>query len=214
MGASSRKVMTDHKSLQYFKTQPQLSGRSRAGRMSSPISDFDIEYIDGKLIPSRRALASSGSRAHSSRAAAARPSSSCAVVNSVVHAAATSNRGCARRSRVSGRACSRPPESTVRFTSAMALYCGDRVYIGRPRAADSHPARVPRRRAATSARTRPSSRSSVASTGRAWTRPCWYVTSCDACQRNKPSQQAPMGSDEASAHPVSTVAACVDGPHH
>ena len=41
-----------------------------------------------------------------------------------------------------------------------------------------------------------------------------YVTSCDACQRNKPSQQAPMGLDEAAADSDSAMAAGLDGPHH
>lgn len=41
-------VKTDHKSLQYFKTQPMLSGRQ--ARWLSVIADYDfmIEYIDGK----------------------------------------------------------------------------------------------------------------------------------------------------------------------
>ena len=41
------KVLTDHKSLQYFKTQPQLSGRQSRWKDVIANFDFDIEYIDG-----------------------------------------------------------------------------------------------------------------------------------------------------------------------
>ena len=40
--------MTDHKSLQYFKTQPQLSGRQTRWKDVIANFDFDIEYIEGK----------------------------------------------------------------------------------------------------------------------------------------------------------------------
>jgi hypothetical protein len=42
------KVMTDHKSLQYFQTQPQLSGRQVRWKDTIANYDFDIEYIEGK----------------------------------------------------------------------------------------------------------------------------------------------------------------------
>ena len=45
--ASSR-CMTDHKSLQYFKTQPMLSGRQSRWKDVIANFDFDIEYIEGK----------------------------------------------------------------------------------------------------------------------------------------------------------------------
>ena len=41
-----------------------------------------------------------------------------------------------------------------------------------------------------------------------------YVRTCDACQRNKPSQQATPGSAAATADPDSSVAAGDDGSHH
>ena len=41
-------VMTDHQSLQYFKTQPQLSGRQSRWKDVIANFDFDIEYIEGK----------------------------------------------------------------------------------------------------------------------------------------------------------------------
>ena len=41
-------VMTDHKSLQYFKTQPLLSGRQSRWKDVIANYDFDIEYIEGK----------------------------------------------------------------------------------------------------------------------------------------------------------------------
>ena len=39
---------TDHKSLQHFKTQPQLSGRQTRWKDVIANFDFDIEYIEGK----------------------------------------------------------------------------------------------------------------------------------------------------------------------
>ena len=42
------KVMTDHHSLKYFKTQPQLSGRQSRWKDIISNYDFDIEYIEGK----------------------------------------------------------------------------------------------------------------------------------------------------------------------
>ena len=41
-------VRTDHKSLQFFKTQPQLSGRQSRWKDVIANFDFDIEYVDGK----------------------------------------------------------------------------------------------------------------------------------------------------------------------
>ena len=41
------KILTDHKSLQYFKTQPQLSGRQSRWKDVIANFDFDIEYIEG-----------------------------------------------------------------------------------------------------------------------------------------------------------------------
>ena len=41
------KVLTDHKSLQYFKTQPLLSGRQSRWKDVIANFDFDIEYIEG-----------------------------------------------------------------------------------------------------------------------------------------------------------------------
>ncbi|MDR3548743.1 MAG: reverse transcriptase, partial [Candidatus Pacebacteria bacterium] len=42
------KVMTDHKSLQFFQTQPMLSGRQSRWKDILANFDFDIEYIEGK----------------------------------------------------------------------------------------------------------------------------------------------------------------------
>ena len=41
-------VRTDHKSLKYFMTQPQLSGRQSRWKDIIANFDFDIEYVDGK----------------------------------------------------------------------------------------------------------------------------------------------------------------------
>ena len=41
------KVMTDHKSLQHFKTQPMLSGRQSRWKDIIADYDFDIEYVKG-----------------------------------------------------------------------------------------------------------------------------------------------------------------------
>ena len=46
-GAKFR-VLTDHKSLQFFKTQPQLSGRQARWADTIANFDFDIEYIKGE----------------------------------------------------------------------------------------------------------------------------------------------------------------------
>ena len=42
------KVMTDHKSLQHFKTQPMLSGRQARWKDIIADYDFDIEYVEGR----------------------------------------------------------------------------------------------------------------------------------------------------------------------
>ena len=47
-GAQVHACMTDHKSLQHFKTQPQLSGRQTRWKDVIADFDFDIEYIEGK----------------------------------------------------------------------------------------------------------------------------------------------------------------------
>jgi len=41
-------VRTDHKSLEYFRTQPMLSGRQSRWKDVIANFDFDIEYVDGK----------------------------------------------------------------------------------------------------------------------------------------------------------------------
>jgi len=41
-------VRTDHKSLEYFKTQPMLSGRQSRWKDVIANFDFDIEYVEGK----------------------------------------------------------------------------------------------------------------------------------------------------------------------
>src|SRR6185437_14648171 len=41
-------VRTDHKSLQFFQTQPMLSGRQARWKDIIANFDFDIEYVDGK----------------------------------------------------------------------------------------------------------------------------------------------------------------------
>lgn len=41
-------VRTDHKSLQFFQTQPMLSGRQARWKLLLANYDFDIEYVEGK----------------------------------------------------------------------------------------------------------------------------------------------------------------------
>ena len=41
-------VRTDHKSLQFFQTQPMLSGRQARWKDVLANFDFDIEYVEGK----------------------------------------------------------------------------------------------------------------------------------------------------------------------
>lgn len=48
LSGSKFTVRTDHKSLQFFKTQPQLSGRQSRWKDVISNFDFDIEYVDGK----------------------------------------------------------------------------------------------------------------------------------------------------------------------
>ena len=47
-GSQPFRVLTDHKSLEYFRTQPMLSGRQARWKDVIAEYDFTIEYVDGK----------------------------------------------------------------------------------------------------------------------------------------------------------------------
>lgn len=73
-------VKTDHKSLQYFKTQPMLSGRQSRWKDVIANFDFDIEYIEGPSNSVADGLSRRADHQHSSELLNAAPSSSAATV--------------------------------------------------------------------------------------------------------------------------------------
>src|SRR6185437_9346186 len=59
-------IKTDHKSLQYFKTQPHMSGRQSRWKDVIANFDFDIEYIEGKTNAVADGLSRRSDHQHSS----------------------------------------------------------------------------------------------------------------------------------------------------
>ena len=77
-------VFTDHRSLQYFKTQPQLSGRQSRWKDVIANYDFDIEYIDGKSNVVADGLSRRADHMHSSQLLQSAPSDAVPVTVSTI----------------------------------------------------------------------------------------------------------------------------------
>ena len=189
------KVMTDHKSLQYFKTQPQLSGRQSRWKDVIANFDFDIEYIEGKSNPVADGLSRRPDHMHSSQLLAVEPTSS---------RPSTVSRRCSLisiRQLVQIRAYRKALDLRRTRTDPIQvrdgrLYHGTRVYLPNDLALQTRVLQechdsplgghLGRDKTMEQVKRRfywPGMDETVRQ----------YVTSCDACQRNKPSQQSPMG---------------------
>ena len=80
---SKFKVCTDHHSLQYFKTQPQLSGRQSRWKDVIANYDFDIEYIEGRSNIVADGLSRRADHQHSSQLLMPSPSPAASPVPTV-----------------------------------------------------------------------------------------------------------------------------------
>jgi hypothetical protein len=215
------KVMTDHHSLRYFKTQPILSGRQSRWKDVIANFDFDIEYIKGELNPvadglSRRADHSSelfsmflGAITSGRITVVERQTSSelllCSIfdtasLNSVV---VSSTQLAVDITQVAltdadyqaALAKRRTRTDPIQVRDGRLVY-GDRVYVPNSLALQT--------RIMQECHDAPSGghfgkQKTIDQIKRRFYWPGMdaviqrYVTSCDSCQRNKPSQQAPIG---------------------
>jgi hypothetical protein len=190
------KVMTDHKSLQYFKTQPVLSGRQSRWKDVIANFDFDIEYIKGELNPVADGLSRRAD--HSSQLfsiAAARGSPRLAVSFSTELAADIVQ--AARSDAVYQAVLSkrRTADDPIQVKHGR-LIRGDRVFVPNDVVLQT---RIMHECHDAPTGGHLGKEKTIEQVKRRFYWPGMdatiqrYVTSCDACQRNKPSQQSPMG---------------------
>jgi hypothetical protein len=189
-------IKTDHKSLQHFKTQPQLSGRQSRWKDVIANFDFDIEYIEGKLNPVADGLSRRPDHAcHSSELLTVAPAdSSASTINSVTSLQEDIRLAALADAAYQDALVRRLPLDGALRVSDGRLYHGDRVYI---------PASLPlQTRILLECHDASGHLGKDKTMEQVKRRFYWpgmdetvrrYVTSCDACQRNKPSQQSPMG---------------------
>ncbi len=202
------KVMTDHHSLQHFKTQPMLSGRQSRWKDAIAEFDFDIEYIEGKTN-----VVADGLSRRADHATAVQHSSelmACRIFTATTATAAPATRISSSTELLADihEASKRDPayltalkqprtrNNPLSVVGGALYHSGDRLYI---------PADLPlRTRLMHECHDTPlaghvGKDKTIEQVKRRFYWPGMdsditrYVTSCDACQRNKPSQQAPMG---------------------
>ena len=200
MGAKF-KVLTDHKSLQHFKTQPLLSGRQTRWKDTLANFDFDIEYIEGQTNVVADGLSRRVDHQHSSELLGlqcftiATPRShrisaltslmcdiqECYKADPVYRAALDQ-----RRTRL----------DPLQVKGGFLYHGADRLYLPNDQALKT--------RVLGECHDAPTSGhlgkdKTIEQVKRRFYWPGMdaeiqqYVTSCDSCQRNKPSQQATMG---------------------
>lgn len=210
-------VMTDHRSLQYFKTQPQLSNRQIHWKDIIANFDFDIEYIEGKTnivadglsrrvdhqkVESEQSISKHLGMAHTKvvpaiiNAAVIAPLhriNAVTILLADIHDAIALDPVYKQRLKQSAAVLLKDNLSIVR---SFLYYNIDRLYIPEDQAL--------RTRILHECHDVPTSGhlgkdKTIASVKRRFYWPgmdsdiTQYVTGCDACQRNKPSHQAKMG---------------------
>ena len=182
-------IMSDHKSLTQFKTQPLLSGRQARWQYVLANYDFNIEYIEG----SKNVVADGLSRRPDHISSVALPHRISAVTALLADIHQSYIDDPVYRSELKKRRVRSDP---LQVKGGYLYYNGDRLYLPND----------------LELRTRILQECHDAPTGghfgkdktieQVKRRFYWpgmdafimkYVTSCDACQRNKPSQQSPMG---------------------
>ena len=205
-GAKFRiKVMTDHKSLQFLKTQPQLSARQSRWKDIIARYDFDIEYMKGELNPvadglSRRPdhMNQSGQTMSSSElltivfgeAHSHLSAVQTTLLVDLIDAAAPRDqvyRAALRRQRAAN--------DPIRVKDGRLLH-GDRIYVPNDEPLKTRILRechdsplaghLGKEKTTEQVKRRfywPGMDATIAA----------YVRTCDSCQRNKPSPQAPIG---------------------
>jgi transposase InsO family protein len=198
-------VMTDHRSLQYFKTQPQLSNRQMHWKDIIANYDFDIVYIEGKT----NVVADGLSRRSDHLSSSSSPSLSLIASHAVTPASLRCNAvttllvdiHVAMKKDPTYQSLLKQNASTL--TSQGLTIIRSFLYHSRTRLYIPNDNEL-RTRILHECHDSPTSGhlgkdKTIASVKR---RCYWpgmdaeivqYVTSCDACQRNKPSQQSPMG---------------------
>ena len=193
------KVMTDHKSLEYFKTQPMLSARQSRWKDVIANFDFDIEYIEGKSNSVADGLSRRSDHAPSSQ-------SSDQLLCSAVFTASVDHEVDSLTDQIDRCAstdAAYQSELVRRRTRGDAvqvnqgrLYHGSRVYVPSDRSLQT---RILHECHDTPTGGHLGHEKTLEQVKRRFYWPGMdevvrkYVTSCDACQRNKPSQQATMG---------------------
>ncbi len=193
-------VCTDHASLQHFKTQPMLSGRQTRWKDVIAQFDFDIEYVRGESNVVADALSRRADHAP------VKQHSSELLVNSIFVAAAAAApadlladiRKAAPADSAYQHALSRPRTRSDPLSAVDGLlyHSGDRLYVPADLAL--------RTRLLHECHDTPLAGhcGKDKTTEQVKRRFYWpgmdadivrYVTSCDPCQRNKPSTQAQLG---------------------
>jgi hypothetical protein len=194
------KVMTDHHSLRYFKTQPSLSGRQSRWKDVIADFDFDIEYMKGELNPVADGLSRRPDHmAHSSDLLAVAPiTDSPPSINSVSSSQLSTDIDAAALVDAAYQLAltkQRLPTDHIR-TQDGRLMNGDRVYVPNDLAIQT---RIMHECHDTPLGGHLGKDKTIEQVKRRFYWPGMdaviqkYVTSCDACQRNKPSQQSPIG---------------------
>jgi hypothetical protein len=188
-------VYTDHHSLQHFKTQPQLSGRQSRWKDIIANFDFDIEYVEGKTNVVADGLSRRHDHHHSSQLLpTVTPVTRLNNITSLHADIFQASRADAAYLAALKRPRTRSDPLTV--NGGLLYHGSSRLYVPNDLAL--------RTRLMVECHDTPLSGhlgkdKTIEQVKRRFYWPgmdadiIQYVTSCDACQRNKPSQQAKMG---------------------